>query len=85
MRPILCALEENKIGLTVWTPTWLPAPALTRDGGRERRLLIAGYRVIQVTWAQLHDAAERRALAADLGVVLSARIDSLAPQGPLNV
>lgn len=46
-------------------------PAVSRDAGRDRRLLIAGYRVIHVTWAQLHDPAERRALAADLGVVLA--------------
>ncbi|MBA2524117.1 MAG: hypothetical protein H0V25_12435 [Solirubrobacterales bacterium] len=46
------------------------APAVTRDASRDRRLLMAGWRVIHVTWAQLHDAAERLALAADLRMML---------------
>lgn len=45
-------------------------PAVTRDAGRDRRLLLAGYRVIHVTSAQLHDRGERAALAADLPRVL---------------
>ncbi len=45
-------------------------PAIARDATRDRRLLLAGYRVVHVTWAQLHDAAERRALSADLRRVL---------------
>lgn len=45
-------------------------PAVTRDAGRDRRLLLAGWRVIHVTWAQLTDRRERLALAADLRTVL---------------
>jgi hypothetical protein len=41
-------------------------PKISRDAERDRRLLLAGYAVVHVTWAQLHDRAERRALAADL-------------------
>jgi hypothetical protein len=41
-------------------------PKISRDAERDRRLLIAGYQVVHVTWAQLADPAERRALAADL-------------------
>jgi hypothetical protein len=40
--------------------------ALTRDASRFRRLQIAGYTVVAVTWAQLHDPEERARLAADL-------------------
>lgn len=45
-------------------------PAVTRDASRDRRLLLAGWRVIHVTWAQLHDRGERAALATDLARVL---------------
>ena len=41
-------------------------PAVTRDATRDRHLLLAGWRVIHVTWAQLNDRSERAALAADL-------------------
>jgi very-short-patch-repair endonuclease len=41
-------------------------PAISRDATRDRILLIAGWRVIHVTWAQLHDRAESAALARDL-------------------
>ena len=47
------------------------AGAMTRDAIRFRRLILAGYSVIEVTWAQLHDPAERRELARDLARLLS--------------
>lgn len=40
--------------------------AMSRDAERSRRLLLAGWRVIYVTWAQLHRRAAANALAADL-------------------
>jgi hypothetical protein len=40
--------------------------AIVRDTSRKRCLLLAGYRVIEITWAQLHDPRERAALARDL-------------------
>lgn len=33
------------------------APKISRDATRDRHLLLAGYTVIHVTWAQLHDPA----------------------------
>ena len=45
-------------------------PKVTRDASRDRRLLIAGWTVVHVTWAQLHDRAEADALAWDLRAVL---------------
>ncbi len=46
--------------------------ALSRrlDPGRDRRLTLAGYRVIHVNWHQLHDTSERAALARDLRTAL---------------
>jgi hypothetical protein len=41
-------------------------PALTRDAIRERRLLLAGWRVIHVTWAQLRSPREAQELERDL-------------------
>ncbi len=41
-------------------------PAISRDAARDRRLLLAGWRVIHVTWAQLHDRREAAALERDL-------------------
>lgn len=46
-------------------------PKISRDAERDRRLLLAGYAVVHVTWVQLHDRAERRALTADLRRLLS--------------
>ncbi len=46
-------------------------PKISRDAERDRRLLLAGFAVVHVTWAQLHDPAERQALAADLRRLLS--------------
>lgn len=43
---------------------------MTRDAARLRRLTLAGWTVIYVTWAQLHDAREAAALARDLRVAL---------------
>jgi hypothetical protein len=43
--------------------------AFERDRARDRRLIAAGWRVIRVTWRQLH--AEPEALAADLCAALS--------------
>jgi len=48
------------------------APAISRDASRDRTLMIAGWRVIHVTWAQLTNRPERRALAADLERLLRA-------------
>jgi hypothetical protein len=41
-------------------------PAISRDAARDRKLTLAGYTVIHVTWAQLQDRTERDALARDL-------------------
>jgi very-short-patch-repair endonuclease len=41
-------------------------PAISRDASRDRRLLLAGWSVIHVTWAQLHDRRESAALERDL-------------------
>lgn len=40
--------------------------AISRDATRDRRLLLAGWDVIHVTWAQLHDRREAAALERDL-------------------
>jgi hypothetical protein len=40
--------------------------AIARDAGRDRRLLLAEWRVIHVTWAQLHDRREAASLERDL-------------------
>lgn len=45
-------------------------PSVTRDAVRDRRLLMAGYTVIHVTWNQLHGAGERGTLARDLRTLL---------------
>lgn len=45
-------------------------PVISRDAARDRRLLLAGWRVIHVTWAQLHDRREAAALERDLRRVL---------------
>lgn len=42
------------------------AHARLRDPARKRRLLLAGYRVITVTWRDLTDTAEANSLAVDL-------------------
>jgi very-short-patch-repair endonuclease len=68
-----CLWRQSQVVVELHSATFHGAtPAVTRDATRDRRLLLAGYRVIHVTWAQLHDAAERRALAADLRAVLGA-------------
>jgi hypothetical protein len=46
------------------------APALTRDATRERRLVLAGWRIIHVTWAQLNSPRESRELERDLRAAL---------------
>jgi very-short-patch-repair endonuclease/predicted transcriptional regulator of viral defense system len=46
-------------------------PKISRDAQRDRRLLMAGYVVVHLTWAQLADSSERRALARDLRRLLS--------------
>jgi hypothetical protein len=45
-------------------------PALTRDATRDRRLLLAGWRVIHITWAQLHSSREAAGLERDLRAAL---------------
>jgi hypothetical protein len=45
-------------------------PAVTRDATRDRLLLLAGWRVIHVTWAQLHSPREAAALERDLRAAL---------------
>jgi very-short-patch-repair endonuclease len=45
-------------------------PAISRDATRDRILLLAGWRVIHVTWAQLHDPVEAARLERDLRRVL---------------
>lgn len=48
-------------------------PAITRDASRDRRLMLAGWLVIHVTWAQLHDPREADALERDLRRALLSR------------
>ncbi len=43
--------------------------AFERDRGRDRLMLVEGWRVMRVTWAQLHD--EEEALAADIRAALA--------------
>jgi hypothetical protein len=43
--------------------------AFERDRARDRALAVAGWRVVRVTWRQLHDRPE--ALARDLGALLA--------------
>jgi very-short-patch-repair endonuclease len=43
--------------------------AFERDRARDRALQVAGWRVVRITWRQLHDEPER--IAADLARVLS--------------
>ena len=45
-------------------------PAISRDATRDRRLMLAGWSVIHVTWAQLHSRVESDALERDLRIVL---------------
>jgi hypothetical protein len=45
-------------------------PAITRDATRDRLLMLAGWRVIHVTWAQLHARREADALERDLRTAL---------------
>ena len=47
------------------------APAFERDRTRDRDLLVAGWRVVRVTWRQLHERPAR--LSADLRGLLAAR------------
>jgi len=42
------------------------APKITRDATRDRILLMAGWTVVHVTWAQLHNRRESRELERDL-------------------
>lgn len=49
------------------------APKISRDATRDRILLIAGWTVVHVTWAQLHDAGEAAALERDLRHLLGLR------------
>lgn len=44
---------------------------MTRDAERNRRLLLDGWRVIEVTWTQLREQAGRDALELDLRIALS--------------
>jgi hypothetical protein len=44
--------------------------AMSADAERTRRLTLAGYRVVYVTWAQLQDRSERDALARDLRALI---------------
>ena len=46
------------------------AVAMSADADRTRRLTLAGYRVVYVTWAQLASRVERDALARDLRTML---------------
>lgn len=46
------------------------APKITRDATRDRILLMAGWTVVHVTWAQLHDRREARELELDLRKLL---------------
>ncbi|MGI8597281.1 MAG: endonuclease domain-containing protein [Thermoleophilaceae bacterium] len=45
-----------------------PRTAFERDRARDRALHAAGWRVLRITWRQLHREAD--AVAADLGVLL---------------
>ncbi len=46
------------------------AAAMTRDAERTRHLTLAGFMVVYVTWAQLHDRSAAATLATDLNRLL---------------
>lgn len=46
-------------------------PAISRDATRDRRLLLAGWRLVHVTWAQLQDPREAAPLERDLRLALA--------------
>jgi len=50
--------------------------AFERDRARDRVLNVAGWRVVRITWLQLHD--EAAALAADLRRLLGPRASAAA-------
>jgi len=67
-----CLWRERRLVVELQSHAHHSTPrAMARDAERSRRLLLAGWRVIYVTWAQLHRRFEADALAADLRRVLS--------------
>lgn len=73
--------ERHFVADAVWRPQRLivelhsarhhgTAPKISRDAGRDRALLLAGWTVVHVTWAQLHDRREATALERDLRALL---------------
>lgn len=67
-----CLWREQRLVVELQSHAHHSTPrAMARDAERSRRLLLAGWRVIYVTWAQLHRRFEADALAADLRRVLS--------------
>ena len=66
-----CAWREQRVIVELHSARHhSTVPKVTRDAARDRRLMLAGWTVIHVTWAQLHDRAEADALARDLRSVL---------------
>jgi predicted transcriptional regulator of viral defense system len=55
-------------------------PAFEDDRARDRALTVAGWRVVRVTWRQLHE--EPRALAEDLRALLNAAACPRSPRSP---
>jgi hypothetical protein len=55
--------------------------AMSADAERTRRLTLAGYRVVYVTWAQLAKPASEAALAADLRTLIDPTVWQRSPTG----
>lgn len=66
-----CLWRRERLIVELHSATWHgTTPAITRDATRDRRLLLAGWHVVHVTWAQLHDRREANELERDLRVTL---------------
>lgn len=66
-----CLWPDARLIVELHSAKWHSTkPAITRDATRDRRLLLAGWNVIHVTWAQLHDRREAQALERDLRAAL---------------
>ena len=66
-----CLWRREQLIVELHSATWHgTTPAITRDATRDRRLLLAGWDVVHVTWAQLHDRREANELERDLRVAL---------------
>jgi len=69
-----CLWREQKLIVELKSVTWhSSAGAINKDSKRDRHLLLAGYRVIHVTWAQLNCRREADELELDLRAALGLR------------